>query len=256
MNTGRLNGKAALVTGASRGIGRGIAERLARDGAVVAIHYGSRRDAAEEAAARIQAEGGTAFPVGADLGSLESIEAMWGQLDAKLTELTGEARFDILVNNAGIGTRGKIGETTEAMFDELMTVNVKAPFFLIQGALPRMRDGGRIINISSGVTRIAYPDLAAYNMTKGALNTLTLTLAKELGPRGITVNAILPGIVDTEMNAAWLHEPQAWKFASEMSALGRVGQPGDIADIAGFLASDDSRWVTAQMIDATGGSHL
>lgn len=132
MNTGGLKGKAALVTGASRGIGRGIAERLARDGAVVAIHYGSRKEAAEEAAARIKAEGGLAFTVGADLGSLQSIDAMWGQLEAKLAELTGEAKLDILVNNAGIGTRAKIGETTEAMFDELMAVNVKAPFFLIQ----------------------------------------------------------------------------------------------------------------------------
>ncbi|MCZ8522545.1 MULTISPECIES: SDR family oxidoreductase [Paenibacillus] len=251
-----LKGKAALVTGASRGIGRAIAERLARDGAVVAVHYGSRREAAEEVAAGIKAQGGTAFTVGADLGSLQGVEGLWTELEAKLAELTGEARFDILVNNAGIGLRGRIGETTESMFDEMMAVNVKAPFFLIQGALPRMRDGGRIINISSGVTRIAYPELTAYNMTKGALDTLTLTLAKDLGPRGITVNAIMPGIVDTEINAGWLHEPAAWQFASEMSALGRVGEPDDIADIAGFLASGDSRWVTGQRVDATGGSHL
>lgn len=131
-----------------------------------------------------------------------------------------------------------------------------APFFLVQQSLGRLRNGGRIINISSGVTRIAFPHIMAYNLTKGALNTFTLHLAQLLGPRGITVNAVMPGIVDTDINASWLHTPEGRKNAEDMSALGRVGEPADIADIVAFVASPDGRWVTGQMLDATGGSHL
>ena len=160
------------------------------------------------------------------------------------------------MNNAGIGTSKTFEETTEESFDELLAVNVKAPFFLVQQALPLLRDDGRIVNISSGVTRIAYPHIMAYNITKGAVNTFTLHLAKLLGPRRITVNAVLPGIVDTDVNAPWLHTPEGQQHAAEMSALGRVGQPSDIADVVAFLSSNDGRWVTGQMIDATGGSHL
>lgn len=251
---GVLDGKIALVTGGSRGIGRGIARRLAKDGALVAVHYGTRQDAAEETVRDIEAAGGAAFMVKAELGTPGSVEALYEALDAALIERTGGKEFDILVNNAAFGPRGTIEDVTEDVFDKVMDVNVKAPFFLIQKALPRLRSGGRIINISSGVTRIAFPDTTAYNLSKGALNTLTLTLAKHLGPRGITVNAIMPGIIDTDINASWLHTPEAQKFASDMSALGRVGQPEDVADVAAFLASPDSRWVTAQMLDATGGS--
>ena len=155
-----------------------------------------------------------------------------------------------------IGTSKTFEETTEEAFDEVFAVNVKAPFFLVQQALPILRNGGRIINISSGVTRIAYPHIMAYNLTKGAINTFTLHLAQLLGSRGITVNAVLPGIVDTDVNASWLHTPDGQKHAIEMSALGRIGQPSDIADIVAFLSASDGRWVTGQMIDATGGSHL
>ncbi len=138
----------------------------------------------------------------------------------------------------------------------MFAVNVKAPFFLVQQALPLLRVEGRIINISSGVTRIAFPHIMAYNLTKGAINTFTMHLAQLLGPRSITVNAVLPGIVDTDVNASWLHTPEGQKQATETSALGRVGQPSDIADIVAFLSSSDGRWVTGQMVDATGGSHL
>lgn len=252
----RLEGKIALVTGGSRGIGKGIALRLAEEGALVAVHYGTRRDAADEVVQTIQKQGGRAIALGAKLESVAGATRLIHSLEEELLRITGDNRFDILVNNAGIGTSNTFEETTEESFDELLAVNVKAPFFLVQQALPLLRDGGRIVNISSGVTRIAYPHIMAYNITKGAINTFTLHLAKLLGPRGITVNAVLPGIVDTDVNAAWLHTPEGQLHAAEMSALGRIGQPSDIADVVAFLASSDGRWVTGQMVDATGGSHL
>lgn len=252
----RLEGKTALVTGGSRGIGRGIAIRLAEEGALVFVHYGSRRDAAEETVREIEKRGGKAVAIEAPLGTLDGVNLLADSFRERLVRETGDERFDILVNNAGIGTSHSFEETTEKDFDELMAVNVKAPFFLVQRLLPFLRDGGRIVNVSSGVTRIAYPHIMAYNLTKGALNTFTLHLAQLLGPRGITVNAVLPGIVDTDVNASWLHTDEGRRHAEEMSALGRVGQPEDIADVAAFLASGDGRWVTGQMVDATGGSHL
>jgi len=256
MNIRRLEGRIAIVTGASRGIGKGIALRLATEGALVAVHYGTRRDAAEDTISAIEEAGGSAFAVGAELDSLSGVDRLLQNLDEELIRRTGSNQFDILVNNAGIGTSPSFIETSEEDFDHLFSVNVKAPFFLVQQSLGRLRDGGRIINISSGVTRIAYPHIMTYNLTKGALNTFTLHLAQLLGPRGITVNAVMPGIVDTDVNASWLHTPDGQKHAVEMSALGRVGEPSDIADIVAFTASPDGRWVTGQMLDATGGSHL
>jgi len=256
MNTKRLEGRIAVVTGASRGIGRGIALRLAAEGALVAVHYGTRRDAADETVSAIERAGGLAFAVGAELDSMGGVGRLLQMLDEELVRRTGSNQFDILVNNAGVGTSSSFEETNEEEFDRLFTVNVKAPYFLVQQSLGRLRNGGRIINISSGVTRIAYPHIMAYNLTKGALNTFTLHLAQLLGPRGITVNAVLPGIVDTDVNASWLHTPEGRKYAEGMSALGRVGEPEDIADIVAFAASPDGRWMTGQMLDATGGSHL
>ncbi|QYR20751.1 SDR family oxidoreductase [Paenibacillus sp. sptzw28] len=252
----RLRGKSALVTGASRGIGRGIALRLAQEGAVVAVHYGKNHSAAEEVVREIRLKGGKAFTIGADLTSFSSVHELFAVLDASLEEHTGESRFDILVNNAGIGQYATIEETTEQSFDEVMNLHIKAPVFTIQQALPRMKDDGRIINISSAVTRIAFPNLLGYSISKGALNTLTYVLAQQLGDRKITINAILPGVIDTDMNAATLQSPEGQKFASGLSTFGRWGQPEDVADIAAFLASPDSRWVTGQLIDASGGSHL
>jgi 3-oxoacyl-[acyl-carrier protein] reductase len=251
-----LKGQVALVTGGSRGIGRGIALRLAKEGALVAVHYGSRFAAAEEVVNTIEANGGQAFAVGANLNKLAGVEKLLQSLDEELSQRTSSNQFDILINNAGIGASNAFEETTEDAFDELFAVNVKAPFFLVQQSLSRLRDQGRIINISSGVTRIAYPQMMAYTLTKGAINTFTLHLAKLLGPRGITVNAVLPGIVDTDTNASWLHTPEGQQFAIESAALGRVGEPADIADVVAFLATADGRWVTAQLLDATGGSHL
>ncbi|WP_456288205.1 SDR family oxidoreductase [Paenibacillus sp. AK002] len=251
-----LNGKIALVTGSSRGIGRGIATRLAKEGALVAVHYGKNREAAEEVLGEITQAGGEAFLVGADLASLDGISTLYGVLDETLKARTGNTHFDILVNNAGVGLMETIEDTTEETFDEVMRMNVKSPFFIIQQALPRLRDDGRIINLSSAVTRISLPGIPAYSMTKGAINSLTLSLSSQLGTRGITINAIQPGFVATDMQASMLQDPASFQFGASYSIFGRWGEPGDIADIAAFLASPDSRWITGQCIDASGGSHL
>ncbi|WP_327736058.1 SDR family oxidoreductase [Streptomyces nojiriensis] len=245
-------GKNALVTGGSRGIGRAVAERLAADGVTVVLTYASDAAAARETVGRIAKDGGRAFALRAELGSPGSAAALWAAYD----EL-GLDGVDIIVNNAGIGLTVPLGEITEQDFDRVFAVNVRAPFFVVQEALGRLRDGGRIINISSGAARIAMPEILAYGATKGALDTLTLNLAKALGARGITVNSVAPGIVDTDVNAGWLRgNAEAEAHAASLSALGRVGRPDDIADVVGFLASDAARWVTGRVVDATGGSAL
>ncbi|MFF2790584.1 SDR family oxidoreductase [Streptomyces sp. NPDC058049] len=244
--------RTALVTGGSRGIGRAIAERLAADGITVVLTYANDGAAARETVERIAKDGGRAFALQAELGSPGSAAALWAAYDA-----LGLDGVDIIVNNAGIGLPIPLGEITEQDFDRVFAVNVRAPFFVVQEALGRLRDGGRIINISSGAARIAMPEILAYGATKGALDTLTLNLAKALGGRGITVNSVAPGIVDTDVNAGWLRgNAEAEAHAASLSALGRVGRPEDIADVVGFLASDAARWVTGRVVDATGGSAL
>jgi 3-oxoacyl-[acyl-carrier protein] reductase len=252
----KLKGKIALVTGASRGIGRSIAWRLAQEGAMVAIHYGKNKEAAKELVSDIERNGGAAFAIGAKFTSSYDVQVLFETFDEELKVRTGDSRFDILVNNAGSSLAASIEETSEEAFDQLMAVNVKAPFFVIQQALPRLRNEGRIINLGSAVTRISLPAIPAYSMTKGAINTLTLSLANQLGSRGITINAIEPGFVATDMNAGMLEDPASRQFGADFSIFGRWGQPEDVADIAAFLASQDSRWVTGQLIDASGGSHL
>jgi NAD(P)-dependent dehydrogenase (short-subunit alcohol dehydrogenase family) len=203
-----LKGKIAVVTGASRGIGRAIAIRFGRDGALVAVHYGRNQKSAESTVREIEAAGGAALTIGADLSSVASVDQLFKSLDAELTKRSGSNRFDILVNNAGVAPDSPVATTTEQTYDEVFTLNAKIPFFISQKALPRLRDGGRIINLSSAVTRIAFPQKAAYAMTKGALNILTLELAKELGARNITVNSLAPGFTDTDMAADILSDPK------------------------------------------------
>ncbi|MFJ1794540.1 SDR family oxidoreductase [Kitasatospora griseola] len=202
---------------------------------------------------KIRADGGRAFPVHAPLGSHGDAARLWNAFDRAGRGYAPDGKLDILVNNAGIGRSSALAELTEAEFDEVFAVNARAPFFLTQQALPRLRDGGRIIYISSGVARIAMPEIIAYNATKGALDNFTLNLAAQLGPRGITANSVRPGIVDTDVNAAWLRDNPA---AQAHAALGRIGRPDDIADIVALLATPDARWITGQTIDATGGSHI
>ncbi|MFF9024909.1 SDR family oxidoreductase [Streptomyces eurythermus] len=247
---GALTGKTALVTGASRGIGRGIAERLGRDGARVAVHYGTNEEAAKETVAAIESAGGSAFAIGVELGTPGDAERVWAEFDRHADGV------DILVNNAGIGASRPFEEIEEKEYDRLFGVNVKAPFFLARLGADRLRDGGRVVNISSGLARSALmPNLVAYSMTKGALDVLTRDLSKLLGPRGITVNSVAPGVIDTDNTAEFLHGTEDGQAqAAAFSALGRVGTPADVADVVAFLASDDGRWVTGHWLDATGGS--
>jgi 3-oxoacyl-[acyl-carrier protein] reductase len=247
-----LTGKTALVTGASRGIGRAIAQRLAADGAVVAVHYGSNDAAAADTIAAIERAGGQAFGVRAELGVDGDVDTLFTAL---ADGLAGRP-LDILVNNAAIATyEATIDDATPEQFEREFAINVRAPFFITQRALPLLRDGGRIINISSGVTWFATPQIV-YSMTKGALNVLGRSLANTVGTRGITVNNVSPGVTDTEMNS-WLHEADdAAAGIAGITALDRVGAAGDIADAVAFFASDDSRWVTGQTVEVNGGLWL
>ncbi|PJN38426.1 3-oxoacyl-ACP reductase [Streptomyces sp. CB02959] len=256
-----LDEKIALVTGGSRGIGRAIAERLGRDGAVVALTYARDAAAADEVVATIRKGGARAVALHAPLGHRGDAAALWSAFDERITECapgTGTGPVvDIIVNNVGIAMSAALPALTEDDFDKVFAVNVRAPFFVVREGLKRLRDGGRIVNISSGAGRLAMPEAIAYGATKGALDNLTLNLAKELGPRGITANAVAPGIIDTDVNAAWLRgNPAAEADAAARAALGRVGRPDDVADVVAFLASHDARWVTGKVIDATGGVRL
>jgi 3-oxoacyl-[acyl-carrier protein] reductase len=249
-----LNGKTALVTGASRGIGRAVAERLARDGAVVGVHYGTRAAEARDVVGSIEAGGGKAVPIHTEFGVngiQAEVDTLFREFDARLDDTS----LDDLVNNAGILDGTPIERVTPQAFDRSFEINVRAPFFLVQRALPRLRENGRIINISSAVTRIASPFLH-YAMGKGAIDVLSRTLAQQLGPRGVTVNTVTPGVVDTDMGAWVDSAPDLRAQVSSTVALGRIGQAADIADVVAFLASDDARWVTGQSIEASGGQWL
>ncbi|MFD4508462.1 SDR family oxidoreductase [Streptomyces sp. NPDC058457] len=253
---GTLNGRTALVTGAGRGIGRAIARRLAADGALVAVHYGSDESSARETVALITDAGGRAFPVHGPLDAPDDIRTVYERLDAGLRALGEPTTLDILVNNAGFNIGGGVREVTPQDFDRLMAVHARAPLFLVQEGLPILREGGRIINISSAATRVALPSSLAYSMAKAALEALTHTLAKELGARQITVNCVAPGFVKTDLNRRRWATPEAEAQHAAFSVFGRMGQPADVADVVAFLASSDSRWVTGQCIDVSGGSAL
>jgi len=240
-----LSGKVALVTGAASGIGLATARRLARDGARVGVHYGTNEGAAKDTVASIEAAGGSAFAVQADLAEPHAAEALWAAFDEHADGA------DILVNNAGVVVYGRVNEVVEEDFDRLFAVNVKAVLFIIQHGLHRLSDGARIINVSSAGAYMA----TMYTMTKGAISTLTRTLAWDLGDRNISVNAVAPGFTDTEMND-WFADPAAKAWAAAQGIQGRVGQPDDVGDIIAFLASDDARWINGQVLDATGGGLL
>jgi NAD(P)-dependent dehydrogenase (short-subunit alcohol dehydrogenase family)/2-polyprenyl-6-methoxyphenol hydroxylase-like FAD-dependent oxidoreductase len=249
-----LAGKTALVTGASRGMGRATALRLAADGALVAVHYNENAAAAEEVVERIEKDGGRAFTVQAELGVRGDVHQLFLGLEEGLRERTGEARLDILVNNAGVMGGLAPEDTTPEAFDHIFAVNARAPFFLIQRSLRIMRDGGRIINISSGLTRVANPQEIAYAMSKGAVEQLAHHFAKLLGLRGITVNSVAPGITRNDNPVFGI--PEVVEQMAALSAFGRVGEPEDVADVVAFLASDASRWITGAFVDATGGTLL
>jgi 3-oxoacyl-[acyl-carrier protein] reductase len=254
----KLKEKTAVVTGSSRGIGRSIAERFAKEGALVVIHYGSNAKAADETVSAIKSGDGAAFALQADLSSVEEIQRLFQRLDEELTSRTGSNRFDILVNNAGIASPASYREMTVGQFDHLFAVNVRGAFFVTQAAISRLRDGAKIINISSMASRHASPSpmTTPYSMTKAALDAFTLGLAQDLGTRKIMANTIAPATVETDINSQFLKKPEIRKQIESQTALGRIGQTADIANVAAFLASDDNTWVTGQYIEASGGFWL
>lgn len=251
-----LKGKTALVTGASRGIGRAIADQLARDGATIALTYNASKPAADEAVAAIEQAGGTAFAIHADLVDAATVPTLFEKLDDEFIRRNGSRTLDILVNNAG--NAGWIGfkDATPESWDTLMAVYARAPFFIVQAAMDRLADGGRIINISSAAATKPLAAAPLYSMAKAAINTLTQTLAIELGPRGITANAVAPGYTRTDANAALRENHELAQAVEAQIALGRFGEPSEIAAVVGFLASDAGHWVTGQTIEASGGYRL
>src|SRR3984957_12825576 len=244
----KLNGKTALVTGASRGIGRAIALALAQAGAQVLVHYGSSETEADAVVAVIRQSGGKAEKVGADLRQPDGAHT----LAKRVRDIVG-GRLDILVANAGISKSASIEATTVEDFDNLFAVNVRAPFFLVQQLLPALCKGSNVIFTSSLVARASVGNLYAYAATKGAIDTLVKHFAAALGPRGIRVNAVAPGIVDTDMSN-FAKTDAGQKVTLAMQALKRMAQPDDIAPVVAFLASDDARWVTGESIHVDGGS--
>jgi len=241
-----LQGKVALVTGASRGIGQAIALRLARDGAAVVVNYAGSEQQAQEVVAGIEKAGGQAVAAQADVSRVADVVRLF---DAAFERF---GRLDILVNNAGIILYKPVADVTEQEYDRLFAVNVKGTFFACQQAAKRMADGGRIINFSSSTTAMMLPRYGAYVATKGAVEQLTHILARELGPRQITVNVVSPGPTDTELFHAGKTPEQVQRLA-QAAAFGRLGRPEEIAEVVAFLASDAAGWVTGQNIRVNGG---
>jgi 3-oxoacyl-[acyl-carrier protein] reductase len=242
-----LQDKTALITGASRGIGAAIARRLAADGAHVLLHYGVGQAETLALAGEIEAAGGRAAVLQADLASAEG--------PARLAAALPEGRIDILVNNAGVAPFASLEDTDEATFDRLAHVNMRSLFFITQKVLPRMPEGGRIVNVSSAVTRTYFAGIPAYSATKGFVDVLTLQLAGALGPRRITVNAVAPGAIDTRMSA-WIHGDGGAATLAQIQALPGIGQPEQVAGVVAFLAGPDGAWTTGQVIDVSGGTKL
>ncbi len=245
-----LEGKIAVITGASRGIGAAIARRLAADGAQVVLHYGSGRSEAEALAAELRDAGHTAHLVQADLSATDG-----GRQLAERVLALQLPRIDIVVNNAGVALFAGLADTTPDAFETLVAVNMRSLFFVTQGLVPQMPDGGRVINIGTAATRIAFPGITAYSASKGFVDALTLQLAAELGPRAITVNTVAPGAIDTRMSG-WIHGPGGKETLEQVQALPGIGKPEHIAGVVAFLAGPDGAWTTGRILDASGGTKL
>lgn len=249
--------KIAIVTGASRGLGRNTAVNIARKGGDVIVTYQSRADEAQAAVAEIQAMGRKAVALQLDTGVVADFAGFAERLRATLRETWQRESFDCLVNNAGHGDYALIGQTTEAQFDALVNVHFKGVYFLTQTLLPLLADGGRIVNLSSGLTRASYPGYAAYAAAKGAVEVLTVYMAKELGARGIAVNTVAPGAIETDFGGGAVRDnPELNKTFADLTALGRVGLPDDIGPMIASLLSEDNRWVNAQRIEVSGGQRI
>ncbi|CAB3789670.1 SDR family NAD(P)-dependent oxidoreductase [Pararobbsia alpina] len=252
-----MNGKIALVTGASRGLGKNTALKLANRGVGIIATYNRNAAEADTLVKDIAAAGGKASALQLDVSQADTFAAFAQQVSQVLGTTFGRDRFDFLVNNAGIGFRASFMETTTAQFDELVNIQLKGPFFLTQALLPLIADGGRIVNISTGLTRFALPGFAAYATMKGGIEVLTRYLAKELGARRIAVNTLAPGAIETDFGGGAVRDnEQLNQFVASVTALGRVGLPDDIGGAITSLLSDESGWVNAQRIEASGGMFL
>lgn len=249
--------KITLVTGANRGLGRNTALSIAERGGDVIVAYRGNEEQAKEVVAEIQRLGRKAVALQLDLSNSASFPAFADILRIQLSEVWGRDTFDHLVNNAGHGEFAMLAETTEAQFDGLFDVHVKGVFFLVQVLLPLLANGGRIINFSSGLTRISYPGFSAYSAAKAAVEMLSVYMARELGQQGITVNTVAPGAIETDFGGGLVRDNSDVnaQFAA-MTALGRVGVPDDIGPMIASLLREDNRWVTAQRIEVSGGQTI
>jgi len=249
--------KIALVTGGSRGLGRNMAINLAKKGIDVVFTYNSNKQKADEVIAEIQSLGQKALAFQLDTSNVKTFDAFFKQLTAALKEQTGSTNFDFLINNAGTALYAPFAQTTEAQFDEVMNIHYKGVFFLTQKALPYINDGGRIVNISSGLARFSFPGSSAYGSMKGAIEVLTRYLAKELGPRGIAANIVAPGAIETDFGNGHVRDNKdVNQNIAGMTALGRVGLPDDIGGVVAFLCTEDARWINGQRIEVSGGVGL
>ena len=249
--------KIAIVTGSSRGLGRNTALNIARQGSDVIVTYHSQADAALALVAEIEALGRKAVALQLDVGDVSTFTAFAETLRGVLAQTWQRDRFDHLVNNAGHGDMATIAETTEAQFDALVNVHFKGVFFLTQALLPLIADGGRIVNLSTGLTRFASPGFSAYAAAKGAVEVLSVYMAKELGSRGIAVNTVAPGAIETDfLGGAVRDTPDLNQVFAQMTALGRVGVPDDIGPMIAGLLGERNRWVNAQRIEVSGGQAI
>ena len=247
--------KIALITGGSRGLGRDMAINIAQKGLDVVITYHSNKEAANKVVAEVVKTGSKAFALQLDTRDISSFDSFYTELGNILESEYGKKHFDYLVNNAGTGIYKPFAETTEADFDDLMNIHFKGVYFFTQKALSFLNDGGGIINISSGLARFTLPGSSAYASMKGAIETFTKYLAKELGPRGIRANVVAPGAVATDFGGGSNRDDEKKRsLISNFTALGRVGEPEDIGSIVAFLCTHDAHWLTAQRIEASGGT--
>lgn len=247
----------ALITGANRGLGKNTALHLAARGVDVILTYRGNAAEAQAVVAEIEALGRRAVALQLDVGVSAGFAAFAARVRQVLAETWQRERFDHLVNNAGIGCHASFEQTTEAQFDELMAIHLKGPFFLTQALLPLLADGGRIVNVSSGLARFALPGSSAYATMKGGVEVLTRYLAKELGPRGIAVNVVAPGAIETDFSGGAVRDnPQLNSFVASQTAMGRTGQPDDIGGVISNLLRADNGWITGQRIEASGGMFI
>ncbi|MBW8734580.1 MAG: SDR family oxidoreductase [Asticcacaulis sp.] len=248
--------KIALITGGSRGLGRNMAEHLAAQGVDVLLTYHSNDAEAQKVVAALTAKGRKAVALQLDTGRTAAFPAFAEQVKTVLRDTWGRDSFDFLVNNAGIGLYNPIADTTEDQFDQLMNIHFKGVFFLTQKLLPLIADGGRIINISSGLARFSYPGYAAYASMKGAIEVFTRYLSKELGPRGIAVNTLAPGAIETDFGGGTVRDNRELNAQiAGQTPLGRVGLPDDIGGAIAMLLSDGAGWINGQRIEVAGGIH-